>query len=151
MTATKTEMVCVLDMATLKLHVGPGRNVEVRAATGEVLVRYDSEALVERALDENPGALVLEAFDEVLAGAFVLRRAPERVQRCRVALLNPFTYEIALGALPKTEVFKLEAPLPLSGMVLPVSSDGLVLDGEVLERVEMRRDGLVRAALAHAG
>lgn len=151
MTATKTEMVCALDMATLKLHVGPDRRVEVLAATGEALVRYDSDSLADRAWDENPGALVLEALDEVLAGAFVLRRTLDGVQRCRVALLNPFTGEIALGALPKTEVFKLRASLPLSGVVLTLSSEGLTLDGEVLERVEMRRDGLVRAALAHAG
>jgi hypothetical protein len=151
MTGTKTEAVCVLDMATLRVCVGDDRRVEVFAPTGELLARYDSAFLDEGSWEENPGRLVLEAFDEVLAGAFVLRRSDDDVQRCRVALLNPFTEEVALGALPKTGVFKLTSPVPLSGEVLQLSSEGLLWGGEPLERVEMRRDGLVRAALAHAG
>jgi hypothetical protein len=151
MTGTKTEAVCALDMATLRVCVGDNQRVEVFAATGELLARYDSLLLAEEGWEENPGRLVLESLDEVLAGAFVLRRFDEDVQRCRVALLNPFTGEVALGALPKTEVFKLASPVPSSGEVLQLSSEGLLCRGEPLERVEMRRDGLVRAALAHAG
>ena len=136
---------CVLDMATLRVVRGEGSRVEVLARTGELLARLDTE--LEQG--SEPGAVVLEAYDEVLSGATVLRRVDGEIVRCRVALLNPFTNEVALGALPKTEVFRFSGEIPAGGVVLEADADGLTRDGVPLERISMRRDGLVKAAIAH--
>jgi hypothetical protein len=145
MTKELTAAVCAFDMASLRVRVQEhALGIEVCAATGEELVSFTSEL--------TGGALVLEAFDQVLATATVLRRDETgEVVKCKVALLNPFTMEIAIEALPRTKSYELprDVPVPLSGLVLTVSNSSCSMAGRQLEPVALKRDGLVRCAVLH--
>ena len=137
--------VCVLDMASLHVRAHEqSTTVEVCAATGETLVSFESAL--------SGGALVLDAFDQVLATATVLRRNSEgAVVKCKVGLLNPFTSEVAFEPLPRTKSYEHpeNTAIPLSGVVGSHSAAGLTLYGSKLVPVELRRDGLVRCAALH--
>jgi hypothetical protein len=139
----------VIDQATLRFVVGADQ-VAVHSAAGEVLATI---ALPDG--DPTDAAwqrrCALEAADAVLGQARVVRETPTGAQRCGVALYNPHTCEVALGALPGTRSFGDGEPLELDrfGSAASVVDDGLLLGDRLLEVVCASREHLTTQAAAH--
>lgn len=149
----------MLDISTLKVVVSTQepRVLQVLTPTSEVLWQANLEDVVSRLGPDaatRPGAVVLEALDSVLANATLLREdATGELRLHSVALLNPFTNEIAVRALPKTLAF----PSPVAcatpgpgGVLAALDGTELVVAGERVAPREMERRYLSSNAAAHA-
>lgn len=151
------EPVLVLDMATLRfMRTGPSRRrVQVLTARNEVLAVADIQLNLETGLfDEETTAFY--ALDAALGGTVL--RTPEDGSGPpvphRIALYNPYTGEISLGALPDTQILASDEllPLPVEGAqsALDERGDGPTLifrDGAVARRRAPSWERL-RAAIA---
>ena len=133
-------------MTAIKVVVTPGDTPVLHVMTPM------NETLVSLPVSEvRPGAMLLEAFDMVLAEAVVIRETPSgEVQRHSVGLLNPFTKEIAVRALPRTLSFPFDGPLAATGVSAELVNDALHINDDLIEAREMSRRGLLAAAAAHS-
>lgn len=143
--------VCILDLASLRYQ----RNREhtsltVYSALREVLAVLE----VDPGLDERELAFL--GCDAALERARLVRVDPVRGRsRLRVALYNPYTAEVSLGAIPDTRAFTDESPLlvPEDGLVASLDGSGassrLVVAGRELVPVEHTFTSLTRAYSAH--
>lgn len=99
----------VLDLASLRYQWNAARTaVAVLTAAGELLAVADTPP----GTDEREAAFA--ATDAALARARVNRPGPTGRVRYRVALYNPYSGEVSVGAVPDTRVFgdgdRLELP-----------------------------------------
>ena len=133
-------------MTAIKVVVTPGDTPVLHVMTPM------NETLVSMPVSEvRPGAMLLEAFDMVLAEAVVIRETSSgEVQRHSVGLLNPFTKEIAVRALPRTLSFPFDGSLAATGVSAELVNDALHINDAVIEAREMSRRGLLAAAAAHS-
>jgi hypothetical protein len=151
--------VCVMDMTTLRVAVSTDtpRVLQVLTPANEVLWQGSLDELATRLGPDaatRQGAIVLDAFDSVLAHATVLREVASGELRLHsIGLLNPFTNEIAVRALPKTVAFAAPAALtnpgPHGALALLEGNELVVDELRVVPR-EMERRDLTTAAAAHA-
>jgi len=140
------DQVCVFDMTTLRVVITPGATPVL-----EVLTPHN-ELLVSMPVSEvRPGAMLLEAFDQVLAEAVVMRETTSGdVRRHSIALLNPFTSEIAVRALPRTLAFSFDGPITTAGITAELTESTLNINGVAIPAREMARRDLLTAAAAHS-
>lgn len=133
-------------MTAIKVVVTPGDTPVLHVMTPM------NETLVSMPVSEvRPGAMLLEAFDMVLAEAVVIREsASGEVQRHSVGLLNPFTKEIAVRALPRTLSFLFDGPLAATGVTAELIDDALHINSAIIVAREMSRRDLLAAAAAHS-
>ncbi len=127
--------------------------VAVMTAMNEVVLEADlldvATTLGENA--DKPAAVVLEIMDRVLAAGVVLREDETgAVVAHSVGLLNPFTNEIAVGALPRTLSFRYEGACPSLGITAVLEDQVLRIGNDVLETRTMSRRDLASAAAAHS-
>lgn len=93
--------VLVLDMTTLRFRW----NDPDRTAVAALSAREEVLAVVDADPQEPLSAIAFRAMDAALAGAHVLRtnaEDPVSPTRYRVGLYNPFSGEVAIGAVPAT-------------------------------------------------
>jgi hypothetical protein len=147
---------CVIDMATLRVAVPEGADgtVAVLTASNEVVVEFPLDSMFD-ALGQDgtakPAAVVMEAFDRVLAYGRVLREdASGAVVAHAVALLNPYTNEIAVGPLPRTLTFEWAGPCPAAGLTATLDGNEMRVGSTLLEQRLMSRRDLAGIAAAHS-
>lgn len=136
----------ICDLATLRYQwVAHRTRLQAVTARGEFLAAVD----VRAGVDEREAAFL--ACDAALGRGWVRRDG----RRLRVGLYNPYSAEVAVGALPDTAVFADQAPvaLPVDGAVA-VLDDGaepaIVLgDGRRLPRQARTYASYTRAVNAH--
>lgn len=112
MTANKASPtpVLVLDMTTLRFRW----NDPDRTAVAALSAREEVLAVVDADPAEPLSAIAFRAMDAALAGAHVLRTNPEdpvSPMRYRVGLYNPFSGEVAIGAVPSTVAMSADSRL----------------------------------------
>ena len=130
--------VVVYDLASLDLRWGAGRrSARLYGANGVLLSVLDVEAGVDGR------EVAFRVADDALERARVCHpralerfsaRPEDRRANRRVALYNPFTARIAVGALGRTQVFAGDGPQP-------IADEGVA--GEVDEGVLTLEDGRV--------
>lgn len=142
----------MLDMAAVRfVRSEDGMSLSALAGTGELI------ALIDVAPGTADREAALAAFDAALDLARVPRPSltdPSRIVRTRVALYNPYTCEVAVGALPSTVAFGDMAPLqlPPSGVLASRSADEpdvLVVGARRLPRRVPTPASVSRAYVAH--
>lgn len=113
--------VIIYDVASLRYQWDSGRTTATASnAAGEVL------ASVDCAPGTSDREAAFLAMDAALAGARLRRTDARGVQSYRrVALYNPFTAQVALGSVPRTQVFSDGQALELEAG----GSEAVVADG----------------------
>jgi hypothetical protein len=138
---------CVLDMSSLRFHRDRGR-IAVLAGSGEMLVSCADD----ESLDDREAALC--GMDTLLATGKLRRHDADGSHvEAVVALYNPYTMEVAVGAMPDTVVYGDGSPLELPGAGALAGSDGgeLVLGARTLAVREPEWASVLRAQAAHLG
>ena len=132
----------VFDMSSLVFGVSPeGSTLSVRTADRVLLGSIELPPGVSRA------EWCFRLLDDVLARCVLTER-----QNARVALYNPYSAEVAVGAVPHTTVFSASTPLPLDAAGTDADLDGGVLTlagGEQLSIIEPSLEMVTRAFRAH--
>lgn len=149
--------VLIVDMSTMRFQWNPDHT-----ACSALTARGELVAVIEVVdPDADPGEIAYALLDAALDRGQVLRPDPSdpgnpgaRVSY-RVALYNPFSAEISLGAVPNTVTFTDHEPVSLETDGLPaVAVAGrdphLTLpNGRVLYPRELSFAGLTRLQIAH--
>jgi hypothetical protein len=138
--------VCVFDLASLRFSRTSDRGTaRVRTAAGELLASTRGGA----ALTDRQVAAAL--CDQALAGARVIRSVDGCDEAVPVGFYNPFSAEVAIGALPATAAYSdgRAVPLAVDGTVAALDGDRLHLAGRLLDRLELDADVVSRALAAH--
>lgn len=143
------EQYATFDLSSLTIRRSPdGKSVSVFSRSDELLALLD----LHPAWSVRESAL--RAFDATLKTGCVLRFVDGEVQPCRVALYNPETKEVAVGALPDTVSYTDGEPLDCqsSGILLALSeNDALEGLGRTLPRKKADSfAALTRVVLAHS-
>jgi hypothetical protein len=161
-----TTAVVVLDMAALRIALDrPTASVAVLNGVEPVavfplasfdLAGFDAgfTSRPDGGPDETPRReFVFQVLDRTLkTGRLTRVDAQGAPGRLGVALYNPYTAEVAVGAVPTTRAFSRGAPLPLpaGGLVCTVGSQTLVLpDGTELVEQERTFAQMTRVFAAH--
>lgn len=134
--------VCVVDISTLIFERGAGRIV-VRLSTGEGL------RVVPVDLHADERELAAQACDETLRHARIWRLSDAgRGCEAAVALYNPLSAQVVVGAIPDCVIFQADEPLELdpSGTLGVIVDDHLVIGTQTLapsvpDRATLRRAG----------
>jgi hypothetical protein len=132
----------IFDISTVRYRFSSTRtSVTALAPTGELLSVVD----LRPGTSEREAAFL--AADAALRGGRVLRGET----RCRVALYNPHTAEVALDPVPTTRSFGDHAPLILdiAGTLATLDDTGLHVDVRTLARLTPTLSATSRALLAH--
>jgi hypothetical protein len=117
----------------------------------EVLTPHNELLVTMPVSETRSAAMLLEAFDEVLASAVVMRETADgQVRRHSIGLLNPFTQEIAVRALPRTLAFPFSGVITSEGLLAELTDGALYVSGSLVDPREMTRRGLLSAAAAHS-
>jgi len=155
----RSRNVLVLDMATIRFRWGPEK-----ATCAAVTSRGEVLAVVETARDDAgnldvPGT-AYRAFDEALGSGSVLRVLDDGSAvpvRHEIALYNPFTGEVAIGAVPATITFADGRPVELdpagvTAVALPAGAEAYLelSGGRTLLPRQLSLAGLTRVQEAHA-
>lgn len=134
--------IVVFDLSTLRYRFSAQRGrVAAVAPTGEIL------ACVDIAPTTDPREAAFRAADAALDQARVVRGN----ETCRVALYNPYSAEVALNAVPATQVFTAQVPVSLdaAGTLMRLEADTLIGPSCRLQRVEPTVARTSRALAAH--
>lgn len=132
----------VFDLSTLIFGVSPeGVTLSLRTADRVLLGSCELQA------GQSRSEAVFQLLDDVLDRCVLPGDEPSRV-----AFYNPFTGDVALGAVPDTISFSAGGPLELAAAGTAATFDGGVLtleSGLCLVPVEPSADRLLAAFAAH--
>ena len=123
----------LMDLSSIRFQWGVrGSALNVLSSRGEPLgiIQVPRDMALEEA--------ALQGFDAALKRGKVERVTEEAGRvRYQIALYNPYTAEVSVGALPKTRVFTDRSALKISadGVAARLEDSGLVIGERVLDEI----------------
>jgi hypothetical protein len=133
----------LMDLSSLRFSWGVrGSSLTVLSARREALgvIKVEKSVTLEEAATQG--------FDAALGRGRVERVSAEAGRgQFPICLYNPFTAEVALGALPKTRVFTDRSPLSIEpdGQLARLDESGLWVEGRCLNEVVADLNSLSRS------